>query len=397
MEGIITLKIESLSSSGPGVGYLFENGIRHVVFVPLTVPGDLIKANLVSKEKIYYNAELVEIIEKSKDRIDPLCPVFGECGGCDWQCVSYAVQIDSKKNLLSHNLKTAKIDVNHIEVIPAKNPFFYRDKIRVAIDNTTKTFGFFGRKSNDYVAVSKCFISNDALNQIFVPPFLTNYEFKIAEESFAYDYSSKEIVFGNQGKKCFYSVDGFNIAFYPDTFVQNNLLMNEVLVTKVVSFVGSNINSNVLSCAHNGTVLELYAGNGNFTLPLSRKNKKVIAVEGNDGSISLMKFNLTENKITNVTPVEFDVDYYVAEKHKEKQRFDCIILDPPRSGCNCISEIGDMTSKIVYVSCNGKTLIRDTKILISKGFSVSKVVLIDMFPQTKHYETIFVLEKKSFL
>jgi len=272
----IEVKIESIASTGSGVGFFIEDDLKKSVFVPLTVPGDTVRIKFTRKFKRYYEAKLLEIIEESPSRRKPICKHFGICGACDFLHIKYEKQLESKELLLKHNFTRNDIALKELSVIPAKNEYNYRHKARLAIgakkvDESKTFFGFRGKRSNEVVEIEECHIINKELNKLFsIQPSIRSSRKK--DESFAFDFMTKTVISENDTKKCFYQFEDTELAYYPDSFVQSNLEMNEELVKTIIANISGK------------EILDLYSGNGNFTLPMANSKDKesvrVTAIEG---------------------------------------------------------------------------------------------------------------------
>lgn len=369
----VELEIQSLAATGAGVGTVEEKGMKRPVFVYYTVPGDIVRVRITKQHKKYYEAELIEIVKESKSRIKPVCKHFGECGACDWLHIRYGEQIKAKEQLLRLFFKRNSIELGKIEIIKADKTLNYRDKIRV--DGESR-YCFYARASNKTVPIERCYIINDELNRIFgLKPD------KKGEKSFAYDYKTKNIV--KEGEKAYYYFEDIKFAYLTGSFAQSNTEMNRRLIKEVFGE------------AEGKDILELYAGNGNFTIPLSRKSEKITAVEGDKNSYEMLKYNMKENRSANISAYRDDVRWFL--KKNSGKMWGCIIIDPPRTGAgDIIEQIAKATEKIIYVSCNAQELARDVKKIIPLGYEIKKVKLIDMFPQTRHFETLLVLNRKAF-
>lgn len=365
----IELNIDEIASTGNGVGFIDDAGFKRPVFVPLTVPGDIVKAKIIKKHKKYYEAKLIKIISESKFRIKPVCEHFGICGACDFLHISYKKQLDIKKAQLKLYLDKNNIIYDNIEVIKSDKIYHYRDKARFAIDNGK--YGFYAKSSNQMTPIKHCHIIAEKLNDILLKkPNIKG------EESFAYDYKTKSVISENEKRKCHYYYGDIEFEFYPGGFVQNNLMMNNILQDLIVKHANGN------------KILDLYSGNGNLSIPLSKKFMEIISVEGSKASFSLLKSNLTKNKIKNVLAVNQDVNQFI----RITNQYDTIVLDPPRTGAlSIIGYISNMTNNIIYVSCSPMQLAKELKLFLKSGFSIKNLYLIDMFCQTKHFETIAVL------
>ena len=364
----IEVTIQALAATGSGVGHIIENGFKKPVFVRYTVPGDVIIAQLTKQYKRYYEAKLLEIITSSPQRIKPICEHFGICGACDFLHVSYDQQLKSKEELLLYSLEKFNISHPKAQLIPAKHQFNYRAKVRFFSKN--KQSGFSAVKSNTIIPINHCDIIYEELNTVF------STQFEDGEHSFAYDEKTKSIV---DSKECVYTVENCQLAFYPDGFVQSNLEMNKELVSLVCSLT-----------PHDVQVLDLYAGNGNFSVPLAKRGNNVVAVEGDKKGYELLCANKQSNSVK-LAAVHQDVQTFL-EQHKGQH--ETILLDPPRTGALDILPLIEHAKTIVYISCNAQILGKELKYLCEKGFVVSSIHLLDLFPQTRHFETVVCLEKK---
>lgn len=382
LNDVIDVKIENLASTGNGVAY-FEDDTTRTIFVPFAVPGDELRVRIRNQNKVYFEAEILKVIKPSSDRQIPICPYFEECGGCDWLHIKYDKQIKEKEKLLRFYLNKNSIKIPEIKLIKATNPLYYRDKIRLKD-------GFYKRKSKETIIVEECHIINKAFWPILE-------EIRESEECFGYDYEKQEIT---QNKAYYFyddklSGEKIKFAYLPKGFVQNNLMMNQELIKEVVENIDK------------GSVLELYCGNGNFTIPISKKQdvKSIVAVEGNYKSHQLLLENIdidkkatnTENHLeTNfmkIIPYHEDVKHFI----KNSTKYNTILIDPPRMGTDgVLTEASKLTNKIIYVSCDANVFFKEFKDLqkaTKNTWLISKITLIDMFPQTKHFECVFVLEK----
>jgi 23S rRNA (uracil1939-C5)-methyltransferase len=360
--------IHSLSFSGKGVATIAEDGFHRSVFVDGGVPGDVLEVELTRKKKIYYEAKILKIITPSPHRVKPPCPHFGECGACDYLHIDYETQLAEKEKLLRYYLVKAEFDEPPLTVIGAPSPLQYRDKVRVRVDKGQ--VGFYAKKSNTIVPITHCDIIKEELNVVFSDESLRTLPFK-TQRRYAYDYATKRVVGEADALPCTYYIADIPLLFSPTGFVQNNLALNEQLVTTV------------LSCVTGDNVLDLYAGNGNFSIPLAKQVAHVVAVEGDKLGHDLLVQNSKANHITNLTPVLGDANNYPATG------YDTVILDPPRTGAQHLERIDAQT--IIYVSCDPTQMVKDVKHIL--GYDLHQAFLLDMFPQTRHFETVLVLKK----
>jgi 23S rRNA (uracil1939-C5)-methyltransferase len=359
---IIEIEIKDLADNGKGIAFIEINKIKYSIFIPLTVPEDVVKVKIKSIKKLYIEADLIEIIKQSKHRIKPICEHFFECGACDLLHLNYDEQVKAKEKILLRYLERAKLNFDEIEIIKSDKELFYRDRSKFfKID---ETYGFKKRSSNKVIPIKKCYIINEKLNEIFSKKTLKKRDDEIY---YGFCYERNQI----SSAKCAYFVNNKKIYYKPDLFVQSNLTMNQKLIEIVCNE------------SKGKKILDLYSGNGNFSIPLSQKVENVTSIEGDEKSFKLLLKNIKD--INNIEAINANVN-----EININQYFDTIVLDPPRIGTdNLLNKIKDLTKKIVYVSCNAKKAIKELKEL--KNYSISKIYLIDMFPQTIHFETVFVL------
>ena len=357
---IISIEISNLSFSGSGVGN-YASDTSRAVFVPLSVPGDVLKVKITAQKKEYYEGEIAEIITPSPYRINPSCRHFGICGACDWLNIIYKKQIEEKERLLKYFFRKNNVEIPAIQKIEAVNPLYYRDKVRL------KDGGFISKKSNEEIKITECHILNKCFSRLFA-------ENLKGETCYGYDYKTKGITKGI----AHYFISDIALAYLPDSFVQSNLAMNRILVEKI------------LELADGKNILDLYCGNGNFSIPLSRKAGHVSAVEGSKEGFSLLLENMKQNIVKNMTPYNLDVHKFIQKSRK----YDCIVLDPPRTGAgNVLLNISKKTGRIIYVSCNPEIMAKEIKMITDK-FTIEKLIMIDMLPQTRHIEAVCLLIKK---
>jgi 23S rRNA (uracil1939-C5)-methyltransferase len=359
---VITLTIKNLAASGAGVGF-YEDDTTRAVFVPLTAPGDVVEAKITANKKAYYEATIHKIITPSSHRITPPCPYVGECGACDWLHVSYDEQVRQKEQLLRYAFSKQGVSLPSVEIIPAEEQYHYRCKVRFPGN------GFSARRSNTIVKVEKCWLLDHRLQSILSLSHAKGECWGVDKKT---DRATQE--------EASYLVEGKDIHYHPAGFVQANFAMNRKLVELVAKEAS-------------GKTLELYAGNGNFTLTLASRCERVVAIEGSRESHLLLLGNLERQGIRNVLPLVFDAREYL---EGNTESYDCIVLDPPRSGMGeALAFAVGKTKKIIYVSCDASELARDLKrYILSSGFRLERISMLDLFPQTRHFETVAVLTKE---
>jgi 23S rRNA (uracil1939-C5)-methyltransferase len=375
---IVELEIEKLSFGGDGIG-------RHeglVYFVPLSVPGDLLRVQTTEKKKNFVRAEILEILRPSAYRIQAPCPVFGRCGGCAWQNISYEEQLHQKQMIVEEQLSrviTSRTEIR--QIIPSPLDFRYRNRIQLKYDG--HNLGFYARQSHQVVDIDDCPITETILTQEIRPlkqRLQSQKSQAIAKiELLKMASGSIETVFEDS-------------PFEGAGFSQVNSDQNENLTRTILQWMSG------LSVEH---VYDFYAGAGNFTFPLFNQfpQSKFVAVELSEKSVQIAQDRI---RGLNISPrrMQFylsDVEHFL--KRSPLSAESVVLLDPPRSGCseNVLRYLGSQkVQKIFYISCNPASLARDLTRLREHGSWLPlRVQPFDMFPQTDHVETLVELEIDS--
>lgn len=412
-----------------------------VCFVPLSCPGDEVSLQITSIKKSYCFASIVEILSPSPARIIPVCPIFGLCGGCNWQHISYPVQLEQKRNILAEALlRGARVPDHRIgDIVAAPEPYWYRNRVqfKVAAQNGKIRIGFYRHGSHQVEdAANGCPIADPLINQVLncFRVVLQSYPDATAVTQLSVDAGANGvIVFINQNgaatqksreylvsqaancwpctglflktdsQKSAEKMWGKSEIFYhmnhavqdqgpllltypPGGFAQVHQLQNNSMLS-VIRRLGDFKSSERL--------LDLYCGNGNFSIPLAAEVASVIGIEGNAGSVQAAERNLELNTVANVRFFCDDAASGVQRLVDQGDKFDAVLLDPPRSGAdNVVAGVASLQpAKIIYVSCDPSTLARDCGLLSGYGYQVVASVPVDMFPQTYHIESVTLLCK----
>lgn len=434
-----------------GLGHNGEGVCRYdglALFVPLVLPGEKVTIEITEVKKRYGMGHLVELLEKSNDRVDAPCPYFGLCGGCQLQHLSYAGQLEWKKKMV----EDAFIRIAHLQnisvdhVLGMKNPWNYRNKMQLPVSQENKklSIGCYQQGSHKVIDTPDCMIQSEWNNQLLKE--LKNFLEAINVEV----YSEKEhngwlrhvmgrsnrkdegvlIIVGktselpggdelwihklkdipglkgillntNPGKtntvlgretrlvwgeqSLQENLGDLEFSVSGTAFFQVNPKQTEVLYDYVKIFAG---------LTGNEKVLDAYCGTGTIALYLASGAKSVLGIERHFGAVEDAKKNAAENKISNCDFWAGDIEEYL-EKVQQIE-LDVIVVDPPRSGCSpeTLQTLHDVKAKkMVYVSCNPSTLARDCAWLTQQGWIINKVQPVDMFPQTSHVECITLLTR----
>lgn len=369
----IQVKIEKMANRGKGLARLNEQ----VIFIPYSAPGDILKVKVVKISKSFVDAEIIEIIQPSAIRVAPPCPYFTQCGGCQFQHIEYTQQIEIKNFLVKETLQRAvglKDDSIFLPPIASPKQWNYRNRIQVHFDNNK--FGFKKRNSNTIIPIDACQIAELALNQ----------ELETIKTSKSVTSIDKLEILVDQSLMVHRR--DLNSQGQPVLFSQVNRFANEVLVELIVS--------KVLAFKPVSKIFDLYAGDGNFLIPLAKAlpEQECIAVELNPGLVRLGRAKVSDQKL-NATFVLSSVEKFTESVSID--RSEVILLDPPRTGCDSRTMMvlgSSARDKVIYVSCEATTLARDLRLLketvLKWGLmlNVHSVQTLDMFPQTEHIETV---------
>ncbi|MEP6818187.1 MAG: class I SAM-dependent RNA methyltransferase [bacterium] len=367
-----------------GVGLAHTEGLT--LFVSLAAPGDVLRVKVDRVQGTVGFASIIEILKPSPVRVEPPCPYFGRCGGCDFQQLTYEAQLAGKVAMIRDCLhRIAKLETpEEIPITPSPAEWGYRARATWQVAAPERLLGYFERGSNRVCDVEYC--------AVLTPQMEATFEL-VHKEVAARDMRQLrrvDVVEGDEGVSVAPSIAGFNArtlsrrigdetySFSADTFFQVNHQMLEPLMAAA------------LGDATGQFAIDLYCGVGLFTLPLARRFARVTGVEGQPRAVEFARRNVERAKLENVEIANLGVADWV--KHSLPfEPLDFLLLDPPRVGCeNAVITgiLGLRPRRISYVSCDPATLARDLKKFIAAGYSLDSVAAFDMFPQTHHVETV---------
>ncbi|MBX3280947.1 MAG: class I SAM-dependent RNA methyltransferase [Acidobacteria bacterium] len=379
---IVELKIERIVPRGLGIG--FADGMT--IFVPLAAAGDRVRVEITQRKKKIAFANIVEILEPSKDRQTPPCSYFGECGGCDLQQMNYSAQLAAKASIIADSLRRlGKIEAGEVEVVPSPQEFGYRGRARWQVRG--RIVGYFRRESHDVIDVESCPILTSKLNEGLEAVRESARTGKLRAQEIEAAADSEKFVLStddHQAADLQCTALGFEYKFRPSSFFQANSL----LVDQLVSFATKEFSGR--------RALDLYCGVGLFTLPLARNFTEVCGAEASEDSIRSARANAESNEISNATFLKSSVRSFVDTG--EAEGADLVLLDPPRSGTEkgVIEKIAALRPKAIsYVSCDPSMLARDLRVLVDGGYALDELKAFDLFPQSHHVETVAKLSLKN--
>lgn len=432
MQSIV--KVEKIVFGGDGLARLPDG---KVVFVPYTLPEEVLQIRVKKNYGDYAEGEIENILEASPYRREAPCPYYGTCGGCQLQHITYPFQLEIKKEMLFDTFKRIgwKEEIPLEKVIPSPKEFYYRNRLRFHVENENFKMGFVKRKSHEVLKIEKCLLGEELLNRVLSQLYkstawikLSSYSKRIKIETSPEEdkvtlifWTSlrpqkedlKEIleikklkaifywIKGGRpegpfpedssygGRRVFRNIDGLFYYVQPGVFVQANWEINLSIMETIRSW---NLSFE--------KVLDLHAGMGNFLFSflLNKEAKKFLGVDTDiraieDGLYTAEKAGINGRlDLRNMSAMEV-----LYEAVKMGEEYDLVLLDPPRGGCKELMRLLPEVAKkyVIYISCDAPTLVRDLLLFRNFNYQLIKLYLFDMFPQTYHFEVVALLEKKE--
>lgn len=386
----IEVVIERILPGGAGLAHA---GGR-TLLVALAAPGDHVRVRIERTSGSVAFASITEIIKPSPLRVEPPCPYFGRCGGCDFQQLSYAAQLAAKQEIISDCLRRlARVEINprEIPITGSTLEWNYRARAQWQHDVRAQRLGYFERGSHRVCDVVSCPVLVPALQDTF-----TNLRQQMQSGTLPTDTGEFQVVAGDDGVSLAPALDddgtrevsrtiaGDCYHFSAEGFFQIN---HELLPTLVAAAVGE---------AQGLSAVDLYCGVGLFTLPLARRFAHVTGIEANRTALDYARRNLSGAQLSNTTFECARVGEYLNHHDLALAPADFVLLDPPRAGAEPEAIAGILAlnpQRIAYVSCDPATLARDLKELMKGGYKLDSVAAFDMFPQTHHVETVAKLTR----
>jgi len=390
----ITVTIDRIVGDGKGIG--FTDG--QTVFVSRTAPGDVVRARVTRRQRTTLHAFPEAIIEPSPLRIEPACPYYDRCGGCDLMHIGYEAQLATKAAIIGDSLRRiAKLDsMPEIPIRPSPDQWGYRSRVEWAVDVPSREVGYFAAGSHDIVDVEACPISTEGVNALLttlrddvgaglVPEGAREYRGVATDTGFALEPTGT-----TRSGILQHTVGGETFRFAAECFFQANIPVTELLLADLLRIADA-------ARQAPGIAIDLYCGVGLFTVPLARRFKRVIGVESHRPSITFANDNLEAAGLPKVRIVNAPVERWVAQDHSPLGRVALVVFDPPRSGVGPAAIEGILRLKpahIAAVSCDPATFSRDLRGLLDGGYELVDLAAYDMFPQTHHVEVLAHLRRR---
>lgn len=444
----IDVVFEDLTHEGNGVAKVEG----YPLFVPNCLPGEKAKIKVIKVNKGYGFGRLIELYEKSPERVEPDCPIYKECGGCQLQHLSYPGQLKAKHKQVEEVLKRiGKLeDVIVHPVLGMEEPWRYRNKAQVPVGEREGGLiaGFFQKRSHDIIDMEACLIQQEKNDKVIqnvkricekygvrayneqthkgtLRHIMARYGMKTGEimvvlitrtvdlpnknqiiqeiidsnpdiKSIVQNINLKRtnVIFGDDtnvlwGDEFIYDYIGnIKFAISARSFYQVNPEQTKVLYDQALKYADLNGKE---------TVIDAYCGIGTISLFLAQKAQKVYGVEIVPEAIEDANRNAKLNGIENVEFTVGEAEKVIPKWYEDGVKADVLVVDPPRKGCDetLLQTIIEMKpEKVVYVSCNPATLARDLRILVDGGYKTAEVQPVDMFPQTMHCEAVALLVRE---
>ncbi|MDX1340795.1 MAG: hypothetical protein R3227_00495 [Reinekea sp.] len=398
----VDLKITRFSHDGRGIGHIDGR----VVMVSGAVPGEQCTVALEQGNSKLWQGRAVKISHNSEYRSEPLCRLYGQCGGCQQQHLSHATQISLKEQTIRDQMSRQQLIVPELEPALRSEPYGYRHRARFHLSRSGQ-IGFHAWKGHEVVPVQDCPVLIEpvqlALNALAakapvkgvkqVELVVDDYDqIGLAViEATAVAKQAVETWAREQGwaveQPLSYRSGAHQVTAAPGEFTQVNRSINERMIVQIAQW---------LRLTPNDRLVDLFCGNGNISLALSDKVQSVFGVES-----SVSAIQQANDAKGGKTQARFVVENLFTTPLQDiagltEFNANVVILDPPRAGAEAVCQTMDAivgAERLLYVSCDPATMARDLKHLVNQHWHLRKVGLIDMFPQTRHIETMALLEK----
>lgn len=444
---VIKIEIEKIVYGGEGLGYYND----FAVFVPMSVPGDVLMVELISLKKTYGRALIKEVITPGEERVKNNKVTFEDFQGCDFGMLNYEAQLKYKRDMVEDVIKRIgkKTDIVIEGTLPSPIETNYRNKViePFSMDGKEIITGFFKRKSHDVFQVEDNILNSILGNKIIkelkkilnreklsvydeknhkgllrhvmvrtntfneamlvlvvnddkinknIEKILLEIKEKVQEIKSVYvslNNKRTNVALGNKNillsgdKTIKEEINGIHFNISPTSFFQINVPQTKRLYELAI---------NMFENIEDKNIIDAYAGTGTIGMILSKKAKQVYSIEIVESAVKDGRNTAKENEINNVEFICGDVNKELSILTKDK-KIDSIILDPPRKGIDEISLLNISKTnikEIIYISCNPSTFARDTEILEREGYSLEEIKPVDMFPQTSHIEVVGRFIKK---
>ncbi len=358
-----------------------------VIFISDVLPGETVEYVIEGKKEGIPLARPVAIVNASEMRRTPECPLFGKCGGCDWQHIDCNFQTQVKKDIFIESLNR----IGKIKTIPAIQLFDSPEKnyrIRAQLKSDTQgNWGFYQKKTNKIVKIENCPLLSEPINKLLKTLNVDNKKNEIESVNvIAGDclVASDPLLAGLTVDCVELSVGEHTFSVYGNNFFQSNRFIVEKMGKWALPMVSGDY------------CVDLYGGSGFFSIMLGKQFRRGTMIESVKSQVQIAQHNFKQNENSHFKAICTEAERF---ESVIQDKPDLLIVDPPRLGLTkqvrkSITTIAP--SKILYVSCNPSTQARDVDVFVNKGgYSITHAALFDCYPNTCHIETALLLEKRS--
>jgi 23S rRNA (uracil1939-C5)-methyltransferase len=370
------LTIEKLVYGGDGLARLDGK----VVLVPYVLPGEVVRAEIHRSKNDLFRGHVLELITPSPSRVQPTCPYFLRCGGCQYQHINYPAQVEQKRAILREVLRrVGKIEFEREIQVVAGEPWHYRNRIQLHLGRGA--VGYFEHGSHKLCPIDHCPIASPALNGVI--PGLT-VQATATVELFTNEADVQVNVLDRVPRPALEALQAIGVTGpieYADFEVSRNSFfqVNRFLIDRMIECAVADCEGEV--------AVDLYAGVGLFAANLGQRFGRVIAVESSRSAFRDLEANIQRRNLA-VVAENKPAEEFLASC---EARPDLILADPPRSGLGkqVVKELARIGApRVTIVSCDPATLARDLRELLAGGYRLDAITLVDLFPQTFHIESV---------
>jgi 23S rRNA (uracil1939-C5)-methyltransferase len=391
----IELSLSDMGYEGRALGRV---GNR-VIFADFAIPGERAVVELYRNRPDYGQGTVIHVLDASPDRVEPPCPYFGVCGGCQWQHIAYERQLELKRHVVAEQLRRiAKMPDQRVEPTVPGEPWGYRNHVRFSANGSGEV-GFVRRASRNFLRVEHCLIARPEINDVLSK--VQDHAAGLHQVEVRVGANTGDVLVEPNLQGTSTVPAGPEAApskrqrgMYTETLLGREFQVN------MASFFQSNTQQaerlarmvlDRLALTGGETVIDAYAGVATFAALLAPVAGEVIAIEEAPSAAVDGRWNTAD--LANVLHIQGKVEDALPEL---QVRPDALLLDPPRQGCHPAAVqavIALAPPKLVYVSCDPATLARDLRLLVDGGYELMEVAPIDLFPQTYHTEVVATLRR----
>lgn len=388
----VKAQLSGIAFQGPALARLDGQ----VLFADYGIPGETVQVLVEERAKDYLAGRVVEVLVPSPHRVEPPCPYFGRCGGCQWQHIAYDYQLELKTQTIRDQFRRiAKLPEAPVRpTLPSPRPWYYRNHDRFSV-NRAGEIGFVTRRTHHFIRIDHCRISDERINAV-----LADLQGKcrgLRQVEVRVGVNTGQVLISPR-------LDGIETSFPSGQPWYEEELLGRRFRVSTASFFQVNTGTaallvdlvqEALALQGTETVIDAYAGVGTFACFLAERAERVIAIEEAPAAIQDAAVNVERSGLRNVELRRGRVEHLLPEV---ESRIEALVLDPPRSGCDrrvLRTILEHRSERIAYVSCDPATLARDIRVLVEGGYRLEWVQPVDQFPQTYHIEAVACLRRHS--